>query len=265
VKRENMSFISTAPERLTYFDLQLGQPDWQGRKVLDFGGNKGALLSGGKIEERNYWCIDVSRDAIAQGKREYPRAHWILYDRYNFAFNPTGVPGLAVPLLQERFDFILVYSVFTHTSRAEMLELVDVLRNLLLENGTLAFTFKDPHCVLPQGYSPLYRMHSQPTNLCLRLETVRQQNPFLPVERMLAEASGSEWCTLVNEDLYIEHENLRHYDIEERKRYDVFHTVRFMNKAFPDGVIKFSPGDYDPGGGEIQHCCVLRGRAGTSR
>ena len=42
-KRRKMSFISGAPEHLTYFDRQLEHPDWENAKVLDFGGN---------------WCID---------------------------------------------------------------------------------------------------------------------------------------------------------------------------------------------------------------
>src|SRR5436305_10442428 len=140
-----MSFISAATERLTYFGSQLGDPDWSKAKVLDFGGNWGAALDTGRINEANYWCLDVSCDAIERGKRMHPRAHWIFYDRYNFCFNPTGIRKLALPLGEEKFDYILSYSVFTHTSKAEMIELVASLRTHLTPDGKFAFTFIDPH------------------------------------------------------------------------------------------------------------------------
>jgi SAM-dependent methyltransferase len=254
-----MSFISTAPERFTYFDLQLGHPDWRGRKVLDFGGNKGALLGTGRIEERNYWCVDLSHDAIDHGKREYPQAHWIFYDRYNFAFNPLGIPGLPVPLPGERFDFILAYSVFTHTSRAEMFELVEVLRNRLTNEGSLAFTFIDPHYVLRADYSPFLWGKDQHTNLRLRLEKMRTQNPAISVDAMLREAAGARWCTLVNGcDLYIEHEEIKDYSVQQRMTYDTFYTAGYMRDLFPEAAIAACPESYDPGGGQMQHCCILR-------
>ena len=125
-----MSFVSTAPERLGYFDIQLDHPSWEDAKVLDFGGNRGTLLSSGRIQENNYWCIDVSRDAIEQGRRDYPDAHWIFYDRYNFHFNPGGIAGFPIPLRERMFDYIVAYSVFTHVSKPEMLEHVASLRDL---------------------------------------------------------------------------------------------------------------------------------------
>ena len=258
-----MSFISTAPERFTYFDLQLGHPRWAGCKVLDFGGNKGALLSTARIEPRNYWCLDLSRDAIEQGKREYPQAHWIFYNRYNFAFNPRGIPGLPLPLDDEKFDFILAYSVFTHTSRAEMLELVEVLGNRLVSNGTLAFTFIDPHCVLPEDYSPLLQGKTQRTNLRLRLEKMRALSPGLSVDAMLREAESAEWCTLVNGcDLYVDHEQIKAYSPEQKLAYDTFYSARSMKRLFPEATVAACPENYNPGGGQMQHCCILRKHSG---
>ena len=123
-----MTFVSSAPEHLTYYDLQLDHPHWEHATVLDFGGNRGNALMAGRIKQENYWCIDVSWDAIEWGRREYPEAHWIFYDRYNFEFNPTGIPDLPIPDLGRKFDYILAYSVFSHTHEAEMIELVKDLR-----------------------------------------------------------------------------------------------------------------------------------------
>src|SRR5262245_55006995 len=128
-----MSFISNKLGQFRYFDLQLAHPEWSGKLVLDFGGNIGNILAEPecRIDIDKYWCIDVSHDSIGLGRERFPEAHWIFYDRHNFEFNPAGIEGLPVPDPHVRFDYILCYSVFTHTSKGEMLELIDQLRRLL--------------------------------------------------------------------------------------------------------------------------------------
>jgi SAM-dependent methyltransferase len=254
-----MTFISAAPEHLSYYDLQLGHPDWERATVLDFGGNRGNALMAGRIKESNYWCVDVSLDAIDQGRRDYPEAHWIFYNRYNFHFNPTGIPGLPIPLKGRSFDYILAYSVFTHTSKAEMIELVADLRALLVESGKLAFTFIDPHLVLPRDYSSLLREHDPPTNLGLRLEVIKKQrSSSLPVQQRLREAAGCDWCTLINDgDLYVGLEDTIDHAAQTKTLYDTFCTVARMRQIFPEGTILASPEEYDPQGREMQHCCIL--------
>jgi SAM-dependent methyltransferase len=253
-----MSFISAGTQRLTYFGSLLGDPEWSRARVLDFGGNWGASLDTGKINEANYWCLDVSRDAIERGKRMHPRAHWIFYDRYNFCFNPTGIPNLALPLGDEKFDYILAYSIFTHTSRAEMIELVASLRTRLTPDGKFAFTFTDPHYVLPDGYSDLFRGRHAPTNLRLRLEKIRLQDPAAPVDEMLGQATGCAWCTVVNDqEIYVEHEQMRDYNPEMKKLYETFYTAECMAKIFPGAAILAPPRDYDPAGNVMQHCVIV--------
>ena len=253
-----MTFISAAPEHLTYFDLQLDHPDWENAKVLDFGGNRGITLTSGRIRESNYWCIDVSLDAIDQGRYDYPGAHWIFYNRYNFHFNPNGIPGLPIPLYGQSFDFILAYSVFTHTSKAEMIELVNCLRELLVDTGRLAFTFIDPHFVLPKSYTNLLREHDPPTNLGLRLEMIKKRNPSLSVQQKLREAAGAGWCTLINDgDLYLGSEDNVDHGTQTKMLYDSFCTVSQMRQIFPESTILASPEEYDPQGREMQHCCIL--------
>src|SRR5258706_12007971 len=121
-----MSFVTRNYGQFAYFDAQLGRPDWRAMKVLDFGGNTGNLLKdpNSTVEPENYWCIDVSRDAIETGRRQHPAAHFMFYDRYNFEYNPKGVRDLEIPDTGITFDCILALSVFTHTPKSEMLELI---------------------------------------------------------------------------------------------------------------------------------------------
>jgi 2-polyprenyl-3-methyl-5-hydroxy-6-metoxy-1,4-benzoquinol methylase len=245
-------------ERLTYFGALLGDPEWSKAKVLDVGGNWGASLETGRINEENYWCLDVSRDAIERGKRMHPRAHWVFYDRYNFCFNPTGIRNLAPPLGDEKFDYILSYSVFTHTSKAEMIELVASLRTHLTPEGKFAFTFIDPHYVLPDRYSGLFPGKHALTNLHLRMENIRLQDPTAPVDEMLRQAAGCTWCTIINDrEIYVDHEQIRDYAPETEKFYDTFYTAECMAKIFPEAIILAPPRDYDTAGNLMQHCVVV--------
>ena len=142
-----MTFVSRKFGQFTYFSQQVGNGSWRGKNVLDFGGNVGNILRdpASTIDENRYWCLDVDRESIAEGKRIFPEAHWIFYDRYCFFFNPEGSTSLEIPDLKQKFDYIVAYSVFANTSRTDMLDLVGQLRAMLSGNGALAFTFIDPY------------------------------------------------------------------------------------------------------------------------
>lgn len=149
------TFITKRKVQFRFFDHQLGSPDWTGKRVLDFGGNAGNVLldPNCQIEPGNYWCIDLSRDAIAEGRRRHPEAHFIFYDRYNFEYNPTGTIGLPIPDPGIRFDFIVAWSVVTHNNKADSLKLIDQLVALLADDGKLAVTFTDPTWTPPPIWS----------------------------------------------------------------------------------------------------------------
>jgi SAM-dependent methyltransferase len=262
-KPKKMSFISSRFGQFTYFDLQLEKPIWRGRTVLDFGGNVGNILKdpGSTIDHDKYWCIDVSKAAIQRGKEVYPQAHWIFYDRYNFAFNPAGVKGLEVPNTGHEFDYILAYSVFSHVSKSEMMELVSQLEDRLGVNGVLAFTFIDPHFnpAMPDGKT--YRGYYDGSNLRQRLERQNKNDPSVDVQPLLERARNSEWGTLVNDDdLYIENENVKHYSVNQKRSFCTFYSAEYMKTLFPDAIVLAPPHSaYTPSEEAVlQHCCVIR-------
>ena len=225
----------TKSSQFAYFDEQLEHPDWRGKPVLDFGGSKGNLLLDllCGIREEDYYCLDVIREAIEEGRRLFPAAHWFHYDRYNCSFNPEGVVDLPVPDFGVEFDFILAYSVFTHTTFEEMKELICQLRARLAPGGRLAFTFIDPFW---NG------------NLRWRLE---RNNSERQVEELLAESRRAKWCSLVNgTELYVESSGSWSQDSKECMTYNVYYTEEFIREQFPQAVIK------SPVNGEMQHCLV---------
>ena len=174
-----------------------------------------------------------SRDAIEAGRKAAPNAHFIFYDRYNPEYNPRGKKALPLPLSEATFDFILALSVFTHTSKTEMIDYVHQLRRLLNRGGRLAFTFLDPH------YTPA------DSNLCnlkyycdQRLEPRDQPEP----------APDLSWCTIAGGTLIINSDTPSSFDTE----YLVFYTPDFLRTIFPDAEI------LDPASPFArQHCCVF--------
>ncbi len=228
-----------------YFDAQLGHPDWRGKRVLDFGGNDGNLLldPACTIAEEDYTCIDVLAGALETGRAQFPRATWIRYDRYNCSFNPEGVERLPIPPT-ERFDFILAYSVFTHTTREDMHDLVAQLRARLAPGGALAFTFIDPQWrSWPDTFAG--------TNLEWRLGRFAETNAALDVEALAAQVRGAPWCALVDgREIFAADNGV--WDGQPCLSYHVYHTAEFMQREFPEAVIR------PPVNREMQHCCILR-------
>lgn len=222
--------------QFAYFDEQLDHPDWPGKSVLDFGGNRGNLLfdTACAISRQNYYCVDVIRDAIKDGRSMFPEAHWAHYDRYNCSFNPGGIHDLPIPDFGRKFDITLAYSVFTHTTLEEMKDLVSQLESKLDAGGTLAFTFIDPHWN---------------KNLQWRLD---RSNPRLDPADLLDRSRNARWCSLVNGELFIESNGEWSNDTESCMTYHVFYTEEFMREQFPHALIR------PPVNGEMQHCCIIR-------
>lgn len=220
--------------QFAYFDRQLDGPDWRHSTVLDFGGTDGNLLWNPDcvIQHKNYYCLDVVRDAVDEGRRTFPRGHWTHYDRYNCSFNPLGDPHQPIPDLGTDFDIILAYSVFTHTTREEMHDLVGQLRARLKPDGVLAFTFEDPR-----------------VTLAARLEVYSAKN----AADLLQRASRAEWCALVDgSELYVDDDGEWADDAERCMTYDTYYKAERMQREFPEAVI------HEPVNGEVQHCCVMR-------
>lgn len=234
--------------RFTYFDQQLDYPDWSTKAVLDFGGNEGNILWDRHcaIRPENYYCVDVLAEALAEGRKRFPQSHWIHYNRYNRSFNPEGIEDLPVPDMGIKFDIILAYSVFTHTTREEMHSMVEDLQSHLAPGGVLAFTFFDPH------YKSLPGVY-EGNNLQWRLENANEQNPDFAVQTLLEQSRDAQWCAIINgSELSINSNGVWHNETQSIMNYDVFYSVEFMRCEFPDAEIRPPIKDH------LQHCCLIR-------
>lgn len=249
-----MAFVSTKTGQFTYFSLQVGESVWRGKKVLDFGGNIGNLLRdpNSTIEPEDYWCIDVDKDSLERGQTFYPKSHWLHYNRYCFFFNPHGVPNLTLPDLDQTFDYIVAYSVFTNTTRTDMLQLVNQLEGLLANNGALAFTFIDPHYLSWPGQ---YHGNNFQWRLDREKELARERGEVLDINvlNLTGRAQDADWLLLVNsDDLYIETEDIQPYEPAQQRTCHAFYTEEYMKILFPRATV------LPPVNNEMQHCCVIR-------
>lgn len=244
-----MTFVSTRCGQFTYFSQQAGEGVWHGKKVLDFGGNIGNILRdpNSTIDHDLYWCLDVDRESVEIGKQRYPEANWCFYDRFSFFFNPRGIQNLPIPDLGHKFDYIVAYSVFTNTSRSDMLELVGQLEQLLADRGIMIFTFIDPY------YLSWGAPHRNNFQWRLDLEIEHGNISTSEAQSLDERARNAEWFILVNgSDLFIETDDVPSYEAGIQKTFHVFHTEKYMKSLFPQFTI------LPPANNEMQHGCVLR-------
>ncbi len=249
-----MTFFSTKLGQFTYFSLQVGESDWRGKNILDFGGNIGNILRdpNSTIEPERYWCIDVVKDSIERGKALYPMSHWVYYNRYCFFFNPYGIANLSLPYVGELFNYIVAYSVFPNTTRTDMLQLVKQLEELLADGGTLAFTFIDPHHFSWPG---TYQGNNLQWRLEREVQLAREAGAILDIDisNLLERAKNADWIILVNgNDLYLQTEDIKFYEPEEQKTCHAFYTEKYMRTLFPYATI------LPPANNEMQHCCIIK-------
>jgi SAM-dependent methyltransferase len=243
-----LRFSSRKVGQFSYFDQQLGLPSWRGKTVLDFGGNQGNMLLDPNctIRAEDYYCLDVIKEALEEGRKQFPQAHWLHYNRYNCSFNPDGLCDAVIPEMGAQFAFILAYSVFTHTTREDMHELIAQLQTHLQPGGRLAFTLIDPHY---SSWPATYRGN----NLEWRLEAVRRSDPATDLNGLLKKSRDASWCSLVNgNQLYVNSNGIGSGSIDEVMTYHVFYSMEFMQQEFPNATIR------PPVNGEMQHCCIIQ-------
>lgn len=238
------NLVSTRRTQFSYLNQQLGSPAWKGRKILDFGGNVGSFLAsaGDHVDHQDYWCIDLNPAVVEEGRHVYPRAHFVHYNRYSSQYNPTGVQYLPIPDCGVEFDIIIAFSVFTHTDRSEMLELVGALRSMLTSDGVMAFTFSDPHYDRSQSDPDL------PVGTCALPTRYVSRGPGKAVE-------PAQWYLLIDDEVYLEPgDDLCHQTRMGRpfESYLSYFTAEYMASLFPDALV------LPPVSPEWQHCCVLK-------
>jgi hypothetical protein len=246
------TILSTRETQFSYFDQVLAGPNWKNSRILDFGGNVGGFLvsAGDRVNHDNYWCLDLNAEVIERGALKFPQAHFRHYNRYSSQYNPNGIRHLPVPDLGIKFDIILAFSVFTHTHKNEMFELVEQLRDMLEPTGVLAFTFTD------QRYDRQLSDPTLPAGSDVRkiLGWQKAKNPSVDVDEAVERSLRANWCVLVDDKLHVEPDNEisnQEHRGKAWESYCSYFTADYMQSIFSDAKI------FPPVSPEWQHCCVM--------
>lgn len=132
---------------LSYMSKTLGLPNMGASDVLDVGcGTKftEAILRY-DIPIGNYTGIDVNKpmiDHLAQATND-PRFTFRHMNTHNEMYNPDGqplAPDNELPVGDQQFDIICLYSVFTHLAPHDYSNMLHVLRPYIRESGKLIFS-----------------------------------------------------------------------------------------------------------------------------
>lgn len=123
----------------TYSIFKQCVPDYSWQSILDFGGNRGNLLtsSEGEIKNKKYTCLDVSKEGLAALPEGTKSIHW---NRHHSYYNPNGNETEAFPRMPY-YDIVFANSVFTHHKLDEMVYCIDKLSQ---STNRIVFTYIDP-------------------------------------------------------------------------------------------------------------------------
>jgi SAM-dependent methyltransferase len=187
--------------------------------VLDFGSNCGNLLKSSRIDPGQYTGIDVDAEAIDEGKKLFPDATWLWYNRYNPVYNPYGTQEY--PSLGTEYDLVVSYSVFSHIEVNDMLDLLEFLYSNLSNTGKILFSY----CNVNNGQC---------------VEWFRNRR--------------IECDEIPNEDIVYLIDNKVSKEIPEKCN----HFVTFYKTEWLlDKLSKFNPISYSPPVGWVQDCMIL--------
>jgi 2-polyprenyl-3-methyl-5-hydroxy-6-metoxy-1,4-benzoquinol methylase len=231
-----MNYIHSYSPIFSYFDFQLSYPDWKQMNVLDFGGNIGNFLNDPncKLPARNYTCLDVDQAPLEMGRKVFPEARWIYYNRFNAVYNGQGLYREPLPVFEKKFDAILAFSVFTHTPEAEMLfTVIKELFPLISSGGLLAFTFIEP------------------TYLEKFIARREQEYTNVNKEQLLGSSKNLERF------YYLNHDQISTSAPPENQLYR--HLVSFYSQDYMRNLFKqYNPEIRTPALNEVQSCVVFR-------
>lgn len=117
--------------------------EWKNVSILDYGCNQGNYITSAKnfIDHNKYLGVDLIDSSITLAKQRYPNYNFQLYNKWHQAYNPTGNKGTKIyDIIDEKFDVIVAYSVFTHNTFNQMEEELTDLKRLLNPGGIILFT-----------------------------------------------------------------------------------------------------------------------------
>ena len=116
--------------------LKVAGDCFSNKKILDYGsGGISRLMQGMKehnIEVLSYTGADISKILLTTASGRFPQYTYVLLED-----NET------LPFIDSYFDTVVMYSVLTHTSVEQDIQILKAIRRVLVKDGILIFTIFD--------------------------------------------------------------------------------------------------------------------------
>lgn len=182
--------------------------DIPNNSVLDFGGNRGNLLHFvPDIDESKYTCIDVDIPSLKSGAKEFPKAKWVHYNKYNWAYHHKGNTNEPFPMFIPRHDYVYAYSVFSHTTLDEFYKTLKYLISRANKKVAVSFLAIDDQPVTNWFYE----------------------------KRVTDYGSCDDWSNYAESNynsVYLLDNNIEVLDAEDYRRHDVDFFLALYNKEY---------------------------------
>lgn len=188
-------------------------------KILDFGGSSGNLLyfSNKEIKEELYTCTDIMTSALTKGIKEFPKANFIHYDRFNWMYNHNGNKDLVFPKLDNTYDYIWAYSVFSHTDLDEFCKTIKWM--ISLNPKKIAVSFLDNSSGLLEYF---YNKRIDEYGHCINIKELTDFDMF----------------SLIDNNLVIS--NTEKLEKHKCKHFITFYKLDFLKKYFINAGISIN-------------------------
>ena len=118
--------------------------DWSQVSVLDYGCNQGNYVKHSKhiVSPDRYLGVDINQASIVKAKTNYPDYEFLHYNQWHPSFNPRGINSIMLSnVLDRKFDVVVAYSVFTHSTIDQTRRQLADLKKLLNPGGCILATF----------------------------------------------------------------------------------------------------------------------------
>lgn len=116
--------------------------EFRDKDILDYGCGSLRLPKDavGVIDMSRYTGLEIRPHLVDYCKESLPQSKIIYQDLYNIVYNPKGELASLQPI-EEKFDLILSYSVFSHTTLEQFQESIEILRESLNPGGYMLLSF----------------------------------------------------------------------------------------------------------------------------
>jgi len=115
------------------YDLYIPE-DITSKSILDYGCGNGNLLNFG-IDPNYYTGFEIDINAYQYCVTQYPEYYFMFQDIYSEVYNKDGLRTF--PKLNQSYDIIFAYSVFTHTTYEYFLKCINLFKEHLNPNGSI--------------------------------------------------------------------------------------------------------------------------------